>query len=290
MAIENKDLTGGEVCGSGLYDELQRTTKAHLAEEYDAGRIHGTDYANVYLGSLQSNLSVAASFLLQRDLNNQQILLMQEQIRQAEKQNLLLDLQREQLRIANETAQYQLDNILPAQYAQLLAQTSSIVQQEAQSLAQTNLIETQDAGQLIQNGNFTKQGELIDAQKASELTNTTTPTAGLALTAYNKGLQEIEVLTAKKATEDAQVNDVATGVLGAQISLYKKQTDGFDRDAEQKAAKIFSDAFSVAHSITPETYVPADYFMDGPQSRKILDKLADGINVNFPDPGPDPTP
>lgn len=61
------DLTTAQVDGTGVYDTLMRAQKEHLEQEYKAGRIKGTDYATVYLGSMQATLNGALQFLLEKD-------------------------------------------------------------------------------------------------------------------------------------------------------------------------------------------------------------------------------
>lgn len=63
-----------------------------------------------------------------------------------------------------------------------------------------------------------------------------------------KGEVEATLLTQKVATEKAQIQALGVddnSVLGKQKLLYAAQTDGFKRDAEQKAAKIMIDTWSV---------------------------------------------
>lgn len=43
---------------------------------------------------------------------------------------------------------------------------------------------------------------------------------------------------------------VGGGVMGKQQVLYNKQTDGFDRDAEQKLVKIMNDLYSIKMSVS----------------------------------------
>ena len=63
-----------------------------------------------------------------------------------------------------------------------------------------------------------------------------------------KGAAETALLTQKVVTERAQTLAVgvdADSVLGKQKALYQAQTDGFKRDAEQKAAKLMVDSWNV---------------------------------------------
>jgi len=62
-------LTSGTVDGDGVFDRLMQSVKLHLAEEYNAQRITGADYTQVYLGAISAVLQTATQFLL----NEQQV-------------------------------------------------------------------------------------------------------------------------------------------------------------------------------------------------------------------------
>ena len=49
----------GEWVGTGHFDKLINAVNGNLEIQFDEGRIKGTDYANVYLSSLQSALQLA---------------------------------------------------------------------------------------------------------------------------------------------------------------------------------------------------------------------------------------
>ena len=94
-----------------------------------------------------------------------------------------------------------------------------------------------------------KQAELLDSQK-------TTDGAQKALVDAQKLRvdEEIKLLKQKLVTEKAQVLDIVdnatvSGAIGRQKALQEAQTVGFQRDAEQKAAKLYIDAWAVRYSI-----------------------------------------
>ena len=64
--------------------------------------------------------------------------------------------------------------------------------------------------------------------------------------------------------------------MGAQIALINKQKDGFDRDAQQKAAKLLADNWSIRQSTIcgqdPFGAGMADY-----EINRVLDKVKNGI-------------
>ncbi len=86
-AILITEITNGTISGTGAFDELMKAVTAHLEDQYNKGRITGTDYATVYLGSIQSAMAQAVQFVLgkqaadkQADLYAQKILTEEAQI------------------------------------------------------------------------------------------------------------------------------------------------------------------------------------------------------------------
>lgn len=205
-AILTKDLTTGAVGGAGVFDQLMVSVDAHLSREFKANRIKGTDYAQVYVGSMSAAMQNAVQFLLGKQA--------------ADKQAELLASQ-------TLTEAYTLSDLLPAQIDKLAA--------------------------------------------------------------------EIALLGQKKSTEEAQIKDIVddlavVGVIGKQKLLYGKQTDGFDRDAEQKAAKMMIDTWAIRVSAgASKGVVPTN--MGGSQAniRLAVDDMLRGIGVDpdttvLPDP------
>lgn len=86
MAIQTEinfsDLTKGKVVaegtdlqwkGTGVFDKLMEAVNKNIKIQYDEGKIKGTDYANVYLGSLQTVLQQSIEFILREKLVEAQI-------------------------------------------------------------------------------------------------------------------------------------------------------------------------------------------------------------------------
>jgi hypothetical protein len=291
MSVTVKDLTSGEVAGTGFFDELMRTSKAHLVQEYDAGRLVGTDYSNAYVGAYQFNLQTASQFILQYQMTNQQILVLQEQVKQAQKQNELLDLQKLQAQIGIDTAQYNLDLMLPAQLLQTEAQTVLLGKQALESDKQVILLAQQNLQAIAQTAMIGTQEDLLDKQILTETANTETPTAGLTLVEYEKKEQETAILTAKVETEKAQTQDLiglandvdVGGLVGMEIKLKESQGDSFLRDAEQKAAKFFADSFSVGYATTPEnlSYIADTWHLGARESQIAITALMKGVDDSY---------
>ena len=73
--IQFSDLTNATTPtdGTGYLDKLLSTINIHVTEQSAKGRLTGADYANVYLGSIQSAISQSLEFLLKEKLIEAQI-------------------------------------------------------------------------------------------------------------------------------------------------------------------------------------------------------------------------
>ena len=59
--------------GDGILDKMLKVINLNIKIQYDDGRLKGTEYAEVYLGAMQSALSESIKFLLNKDLIEKQI-------------------------------------------------------------------------------------------------------------------------------------------------------------------------------------------------------------------------
>tara|TARA_R110000744_G_scaffold147612_8_gene260607 strand:+ start:8101 stop:8529 length:429 start_codon:yes stop_codon:yes gene_type:complete len=59
--------------GTGVFDKLMLSVNNNILEQFNEGRINSTDYATVYLGSLQSVLAQSIQFVLQEQVSEAQI-------------------------------------------------------------------------------------------------------------------------------------------------------------------------------------------------------------------------
>jgi hypothetical protein len=157
---------------------------------------------------------------------------------------------------------------IPKEGAQLDAQTLLIGQQkvnlEAEALgiaAKTDLTTEQTESEAFRNfvhptdptlsGTLEKERQVLIAQECKlkaefDLTTATT----------SKVSGEIALLAQKTVTESAQVLAMGVddnSVIGKQKLLYGAQTDGFKRDAEQKAAKLLVDTWNVRRTTDEST-------------------------------------
>lgn len=87
--ITISDLTQGTVNGTGVFDELMKAVNAQIDYQFKQTRLQGSDFATVYLGSMQATLNAALNFLNNRDKLALEANLIEEQIN-SEKLNQLL--------------------------------------------------------------------------------------------------------------------------------------------------------------------------------------------------------
>ena len=88
----------------------------------------------------------------------------------------------------------------------------------------------------------------------------------------------------KIKTEIAQISDTVdgvtvSGVIGAQVALYKQQRESFLRDAEQKSLKILADTWITRKTIDDGVEVPVNFDTDALNA--FTQKVADGIGVTI---------
>jgi hypothetical protein len=78
MATKLTDLTNGSVVngewvGTGVFDMLIAAVNKNIELQYQKGRITGSDYANTYLGGVQSVLQQSVQWVLQVDTSDAQV-------------------------------------------------------------------------------------------------------------------------------------------------------------------------------------------------------------------------
>jgi hypothetical protein len=276
-------LTEASLTGTGVFDVLMKAARTHLDEEYSKNRIKGQEYSQVYLGSLTQILQTSASFLLEQRKSGLEAQLLEAQIAETEARVLLVNAQ-------TALAEQQRLN---AQDERLL-----IVEQKAKLVAETALI----------NANVTnagKQGLILDVQKL-QIEGETAFTNQRRLNAVTenevmqkticklqaefdvlmeqklKTTQETTLLGQKTATEKAQT--VAAGVdpdsvIGKQKLLYQAQTDGFKRDAEQKAAKLMVDSWNVRRTTDEGTVADSVNKLNDATVGRAVDKMLQGVQA-----------
>jgi hypothetical protein len=184
-----------------------RSMVSHLELEFNKGRLRGADYANVYLNSLTPVLQNAVVFLLQKGEAANKAALVDAQVRLTEVQILLAEAELERELINKELVQ--------AQVSKTIAETVNLGQQLLNLKAE----------ECVLKANY-----------------------DIALSTNLQVVAQTSLVNQKVATEKAQTSGIAIepgSVIGKQLTLYTAQANGFDRDAEQKAAKVMIDSWNV---------------------------------------------
>lgn len=274
-----EDLTGGGKAEAGIFEELMRTVKSHLSEEYSAGRIDGDNYTKAYIASMNAAMSVGTQYLLQHGVVNQQIKLIESQIQTQNQQTALIQEQVDQIvaqtaYTEKQTLKLDSDIALVDEQIKVQAKQQLVLDEQVTNLQKD--IESKDSAITLN----TKQGALVDQNAANALTSNSQ-----IIAQTDKLTAEKNVLEQRRISEEAQVKDNVDGlpvggVIGKQMKLYENQAEGYIRDAEQKAAKIMADNLITRISTNYDnTSHPAAGFDDSADIEPVMNKLKAGINV-----------
>lgn len=228
------DLTTGVVGGTGAFDLLMAGMKSQLDGEYEIGRITGAEYTKAYIELTQAAMQTALQFVLGKnqafwDAQNAQIAALTGSI-------------------ALETARYNYTNALPVQLGMLTAQ---------------------EAGQLLTNQ--TTQYNL-SYMLPEQLALLTTQEASAAYNLANIQPMQLSLLTEQADAQRGQTSNTrldgspVQGVMGAQEALYTQQITSYQRDAEVKAAKIFTDSWITQKTIDDGLLPPTGFTNDSVNS------------------------
>ena len=308
--INITDLTTEDLEGTGIFDILMNATKIHIKEEFDANRVTGSDYAKMYSAAITQVLQQSIQFVLNKEINGNQADLLAAQTSKIAKDESLVDEE-----ILNKQQETELTEApVSVTYAQIedtvfikatstavlgtIAKEKAKIDQEillsAANVALTDTRElteraaTQDDISTVSPGAVSgvigKQKSKMDQETANLLEDF----SNIALMG-NKLSAEKLLLDQRTATELMQTTDTnsftgsstaarasGTGILGRQMLLFEEQIEGFQRDAEQKAAKIISDVWSVYTTVDvaalPVGYAESDM-------TALLDVMATGVGV-----------
>lgn len=310
-ALTIDQLTTATVDGNGVFDVLMQATKAHLEAEYSKDRIKGAEYATVYLGSLESVMQNSLAFLLQREKISLESQLLAKQVEIAD-----LQLQKAQVELDMLIAS---QAKIPAEIALLEQQKINLVSENLLTQAKTTTTNTQNTNLVAEGLNIPKQGLMLDAQRTqiinqaanlaaeklltdakAALTNRQTANAVIEADVLNSNVCKLKaefdvlkstdlkvqaetgLLNQKNQTEKAQITALGVddnSVVGRQKLLYKAQTDGFSRDAEQKAAKLLVDTWNVRRTTDEGTVADSVNMLNDATVGRAVNKLLTGVGA-----------
>lgn len=141
-ALSVADLTTGIVGGTGAFDKLMASHKAHLQEQYEKGRITGDQYTKAYIELTTTAMTAAVQFLLAKDQNHWQAVLVQLQAQKAEVELVTTKVQLETAKQQLAAAKAQAE-ILEAQYVLALLQLPNEVAKYDLAYTQLDLVKEQ---------------------------------------------------------------------------------------------------------------------------------------------------
>ncbi len=260
------DFTTETLDGTGVFDVMMRSVQAHVVNEGQSGRITGTEYANVYLGSLQTAMTHGMELLFGKDKLTLEL--------------QMLEIQRDRAQIEKETAEVQ-QALMQAQVSKIGVEMELAELEKLKITADTARIDAQSALLARQEANGEKEGLVLDAQACKLKAE-----YDLILQQVAKAAEETGLLAQKTVSEQAQTQNVAdeTSVIGRQLNLYQAQADGFQRNAEQKAAKIMVDTWNVRRTTDEGTIAGKapqgdDNKLGDANIAKAVGKLLSGVNA-----------
>ena len=273
---------------ASLYEVLTTAITTKLDLLYADEKVDDETYAKLLTQSFDDALKLSVSVTQQQQQIEKDLEVKDAQIAQTNQQ--ILNLKSEKLRI-------------DAQAAQINQEVLNLAKQGALIDAQTRVQVQQEANLAVQHSQVVAQTALIAQQTANALTeNTTQVKQQCKLSAEFDVLMETKVKTAtetsllaqKVATEKAQITALGVddnSVIGKQKLLYSAQTTGYQRDAEQKAAKLLVDTWTVrrttdestmaGQAIDPVTKQPVgiDNRLGDADIARVLNKLINGVGA-----------
>ena len=244
-------LTTQNIDGTGVFDVLMATTKLHLQEEYDEGRITGQEYSTVYLGALQAVMAQSVQFLL----NTQQ----EEKI-QAE-----IGLVRQ--KTVTELAQTDDDIPLGLGFNGDQSVEGLVASKKAIDALQADLVESQVQaseaevalrGQQVITELAKTGSDFTQAATAGYGYNASYAIEGLMAAELEKSAQEAQLLEQKTVTEVAQTSDTKPAALGAVDStsisgLIQSQKDKTAKEVTLLAQKIITELAQTSDAVSTDT-------------------------------------
>ena len=211
--------------GTGFFDEIMKSSLLHIKKEYDEGRIKGPDYANVYLGTIQSAMSQAVQFALQ------------EKITEAQIDATAADTAIKQAQSAKD---------LEVKTEQITASVASTLRNDVQSTKDLLVKDKDIAVKTQQIASMGIDDSLKTAQKAEVSAGTFREDL--------KNTSEIELKAAQTLLVGKQdLTEVQKALLVA------RQTKGFQDDKSVKIFKAQLDTQSVVYSVTPSELTTPNY-------------------------------
>lgn len=128
-----------------------------------------------------------------------------------------------------------------------------------------------------------KQAELLEAQKLQADAQTILTTEQKLTQVQQTALGSQKVLTEKAQILNTVDGNTVEGLIGFQKTLYNQQTEGYKRDAEQKAVKILADRWNLSRS-TDSAFSELGTGLENANIQNAMQVLFSGIGATFYSP------
>lgn len=162
---------------------------------------------------------------------------------------------------------YRNANLYPAELAQVQAQTANVTGQTAGiTYTNTNILPVQKIGIDRTNTNLASQGIGIDYTNANIL-----PKQASLLG------EQVEVQRAQTMNTRVDGATIVAGLVGKQKDLYTQQITSYQRDAETKAVKLYTDAWITQKTIDEGLLAPTQF--TNSEVNEMLATLRTNLNM-----------
>lgn len=184
--------------GTGHFDTIMKSALLHIKKEYDENRIKGSDYANVYLGTIQSAMQQAIQFALQEQMTEAQIAATEADtaIKQAQstKDLQVKDAQIGKISVDTSKVNYETSTLLPAQKALINRQEKGFDDDAKQKLLKQTLDSWSVAYSVAQDANAipdTITTSVIDSITKNAMSSLGVVATGQTLSANSLGINAV---------------------------------------------------------------------------------------------------
>lgn len=235
----------------GVLDKLLSVIADNLNTQFSAGKITSTDYAKIYVNSLDSVLNQSIQFVLQKDISARQAELLAQQALGVSADIALTNANTSKVSREVSLLDKQ-EDLLDMQIALASAEVLKAERQAAILLVEKEKIEAEKDLVLAQINQANKQIELITAQLIN------LPKEGALLDKQViKTQEETNLLAQRVKTETAQTKDTIDGVavagsVGKQNTLYTAQANQFSFDRKYKLLSQMLEVAQVAGQINED--------------------------------------
>ena len=211
----------------GAFDALFKVVETKLTEQYTAGRLTGTDYANVYLGSIQSAIAQSIQFVLTAHTANKQADLLEQQV--------LTEVQNTAKVTAETTLVGSQSTLALEQVDKLTSEIALVNQKTLTEIQSTALVTAQTGVQTAQEAMLTQQ-RLSEIQNTLLITSTKNKTDSEIILIDNKAATELQVALRETATT-SRLNAETTKLGSENTLIINKQATEVNTTAKVLAEK-----------------------------------------------------